>query len=216
MMEGILYRSASPSDNSHNRASVVDGLIEDVGVQYILNLSDSDDDLKAHIDKEDFHSPYFYSLYQNHKVMPLSMSMQFENTDFSDKLVKGLTALSKNDGPYLVHCVEGKDRTGFVVMVLEALVGAKYQEMVDDYMETYQNYYSITLKSDKRKYNTIKEKNIDFMLHYITETEDDEDLEKINYEEKAKDYLSSIGMKDEDIKNLQSKLKKVSLGKKKR
>ena len=216
MKEGILYRSASPSDNSHNRASIVDELIGDVGVQYILNLSDSDDDLKAHIDKEDFNSPYFYSLYQNHKVMPLSMSMQFENVDFSDKLVKGLTALSKNDGPYLVHCVEGKDRTGFVVMVLEALVGAKYQEMVDDYMETYQNYYSITLKSDKRKYNTIKEKNIDFMLHYITETEDDEDLEKINYEEKAKDYLSSIGMKDEDIKNLQSKLKKVSLGKKKR
>mgnify|MGYP003304186202 CR=1 FL=1 len=48
------------------------------------------------------------------------MSMSFKQDDFKQSLVKGLTQMSKNEGPYLVHCVEGKDRTGFVIMILEA------------------------------------------------------------------------------------------------
>lgn len=206
--ENILYRSASPSDNSHNRAPVVDKLIKEAKVKYIVNLSDSDDDLKEHIAKEDFNSPYFLSLYKNKKVIALSMNMQFKNKDFSDNLVKGLNAIANNDGPYLVHCVEGKDRTGFVIMVLEALVGATYDEMIDDYMETYKNYYSITLDSDKEKYETIKETNIDIMLRFITNSDEKTDLTKIDYETKTKEYLLSIGMKEKDINKLKEKLSK--------
>jgi len=46
-----------------------------------------------------------------------------------------------NDGPYLIHCTEGKDRAGFVSAVLEALMGADLQEIVADYMKSYENYY---------------------------------------------------------------------------
>ena len=37
---GIVYRSASPCDNQHNRAGYVDQLMENAGVQFILNLAD--------------------------------------------------------------------------------------------------------------------------------------------------------------------------------
>ena len=202
--ENILYRSASPSDNSHNRAPVVDKLIQEVGINYIVNLSDSDEDLVKHIKKDDFNSPYFLTLYNNKKVVALSMDMIFKKDDFKEKLVLGLTSMANNEGPYLVHCVEGKDRTGYVIMILESLMNASYEEMVDDYMLTYKNYYDITEESDKEKYDVIKEKNIDLFLHYIIkDTDNKKDLSKIDdYSKYTKDYLLTIGMKEEDINKL--------------
>ncbi len=206
----ILYRSASPVDNTHNRASVVDKLMKNNRIGYIINLSDSNDDLVVHMSKDDFNSPYFLSLYKNKKIIALSMNMQFKEQSFKDNLVKGLTAIANNNGPYLIHCVEGKDRTGYVLMVIEALLGANYQEMVDDYMLTYDNYYEITKEKDLERYETIKEKNIDLMLHYIIGDEKNEkDLSKIDdYSKYAKEYLLSIGMKEKDINKLINRLSK--------
>lgn len=136
------------------------------------------------------------------------MSIIFKEQDFKEKLVKGLSALANNTGPYLVHCVEGKDRTGYVMMVIEALLNASYQEIVDDYMITYGNYYNITKETDIERYETIKEKNIDLMLHYIIDDEKNEkDLSKIDdYATLAKKYLLSINMTESIIDNLIQKL----------
>lgn len=202
--ENILYRSASPSDNAYNRAPVVDKLIKEAGINHIIDLSNKDEDLKNMVNKDDFNSPYFLTLYNANKVTALGMKMQFKKQDFKEKLVKGLTAIADNSGPYLVHCVEGKDRTGYVMMLIEALLGASYQEIIDDYMETYKNYYGITKETDKDRYETIKEKNIDVMLHYIIDDENNEkDLSKIdNYATLAKNYLLSIGMTEEIINKI--------------
>ncbi|MBR2262927.1 MAG: hypothetical protein IJ917_01050, partial [Firmicutes bacterium] len=39
---GVLYRAASPCDDQHNRAPYVDALIKEAGVQYIVNLADTE------------------------------------------------------------------------------------------------------------------------------------------------------------------------------
>ena len=96
--DNILYRSASPVDNSHNRAGVTDHLIKDAKINYIVNLSDNEDELKEHINKSDFNSPYFLSLYNDKKVIALSMNMQFKTNEFNQKLIKGLEAMSEQDG----------------------------------------------------------------------------------------------------------------------
>ena len=41
--DGLLYRSASPCDNQHNRAPYVDSLMQDAGVRFVLNLADTDE-----------------------------------------------------------------------------------------------------------------------------------------------------------------------------
>lgn len=207
----ILFRSASPVDNSHNRAAVVDGLIKNAGVKFIVDLSDSDEELVAHINKTDFGSPYFLSLYNNKKVIALDMTAQFKSQDFKEKLVKGLTAMANNPGPYLIHCVEGKDRTGYVLMIVEALAGASYKEIVNDYMVTYENYYNITKSNDKTRYETIKERNIDTMLYYVTGNDgpDKENLAGIaDLDERVKSYLISIGMSEASINQLINNLTK--------
>ena len=138
------------------------------------------------------------------------MSAQFKDEGFKKSLAKGLRAMSENSGPYLVHCVEGKDRTGYVMMVLEALLGASYDEIVDDYMITYDNYYGITKSDVLDRYATIKEKNIDLMLHYmIGDEESSQDLARItDYSAYAKSYLLSIGMNENSINRLVQNLSK--------
>ncbi len=202
----ILYRSASPVDDQHNRAAVTDRLAAEAGIAYVIDLSDSDEDLAGLLSAEGFNSPYFRSLYDQKKYVALSMSSAYRNESFSKKLVEGLTAASGFDGPYLVHCVEGKDRTGFVCMVLEALAGAAYQEIVDDYMLTYDNYYGINETGDPTRYKTIKEKNIDEMLQYIAGFGQAEEVTTADLAHCANEYLLSIGMKADDLDALKAKL----------
>lgn len=75
-------------------------------------------------------------------------------------------------------------------------------------MITYKNYYDITSSSDRSRYQTIKEKNIDLMLHYVIGDEKEEkDLTQISdYATYVKKYLVSIGMSEDAINKLVAKL----------
>lgn len=52
-----------------------------------------------------------------------------------------------NERPYYIHCVEGKDRTGFVLAVLEGFASATYEEITSDFMKSYYNFYGFLLKN---------------------------------------------------------------------
>ena len=47
-----------------------------------------------------------------------------------------LTALLTSDGSALVHCTAGKDRTGFVVAVIQSALGASESDIASDYLRT--------------------------------------------------------------------------------
>ena len=200
-----LYRSASPCDNKYNRAACADDLAAKAGIRYILDLADSDQDIEKYSEQPDFDSPYFMSLYKNGNVFPMSVSMNFLDQEFQSILVMALTEMSKKEGPYLIHCTEGKDRTGYVCMLLEALCGATYPEIVNDYMLTYDNYYGINEKTDPERYHTIKENNIDVMLGSLVEDED-VNITRADLSEYAKDYLIDCGLSRKVIKRLKVRL----------
>ena len=219
LKDNILYRSASPADNQHKRAQVVDRLMGDK-INTIINLSDSPTELKEHTEKEDFNSPNFLSIYNKENVIALSMNMnftstlddkvprlfmEFKNTIFQDKLIQGLRFMINHDGPYLVHCVEGKDRTGFVCMVLEAIANASYDEIINDYMITYDNYYGISKENNPSKYTIIKEKNIDVMLKTII-NDPNVDIKNCNFSTYIKAYLLDKGFTEEEYSQLENKL----------
>ena len=211
--DGILFRSASPCDNKHKRASFVDKLMEQNKVAYIMNLADTKEKIDSYIAQEDFNSPYFLSLYGSNKlflsfandssVMPLALNMNYMSEDFAKKVAAGMGSLASSDGPYLVHCLEGKDRTGFVCIVIEALMSASYQEIVDDYMLTYDNYYKIDIKDPR--YEIIKARNVDAMLNFIS---DGKDYKKTDLSQYARNYLKFGGLTDAKIDEIINKLKK--------
>ena len=204
LKQGAVYRSASPCDNQHNRATYVNDLIEEAGVGAILNLSDNEEKIEKYIAQDDFSCPYFLELYQSGNVVPISLNMNYLSEEFAAKIANGFIELSEKEGPYLVHCTEGKDRTGFVCMIIEALAGADYQEIVDDYMLTYDNYYKINQEKEPGKYKTIKEKNIDAMLSFLVN--DGTDITTADLSYYARGYLKEAGMTDEQIDKFLSRV----------
>ena len=207
---GAAYRSASPVDNEYGRASYVEDLMKKAGIAYDLDLSDN----TGEIDKFEQESKaqsvdfsYFNGLQNAGAVGALDLSASYPTTAFAQTLCAGLVDMSQHEGPYLIHCIEGKDRTGFVCALLEALCGATYDEIVADYMITYDNYYGITKESAPDKYNAIVDLNINGMLAFLAGVDDKAtDLRTISYAEPARNYLKSGGMSDEQIDALVARI----------
>lgn len=103
--------------------------------------------------------------------------------------------------PWLVYCTEGKDRTGVVCMVLEALAGASYDQVEADYMASYANYYGITKESDPERYDVIVSELFHPMVAALFD-ETEVDVESVDLAQGAKSYLAKGGMKEEQIEEL--------------
>lgn len=198
--KGILYRSSSPINNELGRASYSDNLIKEAKVNTVVNLADSPENISTYLEADDFASPYYAELYKNSHVLPLNMGLAYKSNEFKSSIIKGLVFMSENKGPYLFHCTEGKDRTGFFAALLGSLMGASKDEIVEDYMLSYINYYDV--QKDTQQYKLISE-DVLAMLKFISGTDD---LDKRSLEENAKNYLLSGGMTNEQIETLKTNL----------
>lgn len=207
LTEGAVWRSASPCDNQHGRVPYVNALMKEAGIACILDLSDSEAKIEGYIGAADFPGTEFLPIYESGNVIPLALNMNYLSDDFRDKIAAGFSEMAGKDGPYLIHCTEGKDRTGFVCMLLEALCGASYREIADDYMLTYDNYYKITEASDKERYDVIQDKNLNAMLRFVV-GDPEADLSKADLSGAARKYLLAGGMTEEEISVLLSKVTK--------
>ncbi len=201
LKENLLYRGASPVDNSRNRAKPTDTLLEENSIKSIMDLADSDEDIKEYIGKDDFSSNYTKKLYENGKIALLSMGSSYTSDSYKQSVVKGFRHILNTEGPYYIHCMEGKDRTGFVCALIEALASSTYDEMCRDYMTTYKNYYKITLESMPEKYNAVVGLYFDSFMECLHGTNDVEILKKADYTQDAKSYLKNGGMSDEEIES---------------
>ena len=202
---GALYRSSSPVNNEIGRAKYADELAEENKINTVMNLADSSDAVEGYFKEEGFASPYYKSLYERGQVIALNMGVSFKTREFQAALVEGLTFLSNNEGPYLVHCNEGKDRAGFTSALLSALMGLSYDEIAADYMTSYENYYHV--EKGTEQYEAVKRSNIDSMLSFIAGVEAD-NLSSVDLSAKAEEFLLAIGMEKANIDTLKSKLSK--------
>ena len=134
MKPGNLYRSASPIDPFSGRNEAADRLAREAGIRTIINLSDS---------KEKGYSyPGFSDTYSSGcNIAFVSMSVSYRSDEFRDMLASCMRAIIEYEGPYMFHCLLGKDRTGFVAAVFELLMGAGIDEVKEDFLKTYENLY---------------------------------------------------------------------------
>ena len=196
--EGVLYRSSSPVNPELGRNTYADDLAEAAGIQTVLNLADSQETMEAY-------EGYAESYYATLNVIPLDMGVDFAAEDFAAKLKTGLEYLLANEGPYLIHCNEGKDRAGFVSALLEALMGASLDEIVADYMTSYENYYHV--EEDSEQYDRIAESNIMASLRMIAGLEAGADLSGTDLRAAAVGYLTeTVGLSAQQVEDLQAVL----------
>ena len=100
-----------------------------------------------------------------------------------------------------MHCTEGKDRAGYVSALLECFMGATYDEVVEDYMKTYVNYYGV--EKGTEKYDAIANSNI---IKSLKKAFGVDDLSKANLVACATAYMKEIGLTDAEIAKLHENL----------
>ena len=195
--ENVLYRSSSPVNPKLNRNLEADEAIRDAGIKTVFNMADYQNGIKLYDDYEN-------SYYSSCEVTALNMSTKFDSEEFGHRLAEGYRFMIAHEGPYLIHCTEGKDRTGFASAIIECLMGAEADEVVSDYMKSFYNYYGVRLGS--LVYNNIAERNIkkDLATAFHIETI----FANVDLSACAKEYLLEIGMSEEEIDLFKKRLSK--------
>ncbi len=189
-----LYRSSSPVSPELNRNHEADDALNDAGINTIMNLTDTEASMQAY-------EGYWESYYSRRNIIALNVSVDFESESFKAGLAKGLAFFATHDGPYLIHCKEGKDRAGFVSAVLECLMGASANEVVADYMITYYNYYGVEPGTDQ--YRAIAAGNIEKTLAAAFGVAD---IYTADLAACAEQYVKGLGLSDEMIAALKKNL----------
>ena len=203
---GKLYRTASPINNEHGRAVYANDLIAAAGVATVLNLADSEEDIKEYSKAEGFTSAYYLDLYNSGKVMALDLAGDFFSEKFARSMAEGLTFLAHSEPPYCVHCTEGKDRAGFASMLLGALMGAELEEIINDYMISFHNYFGIDKETEPGRYQAVLNNNLLAILYHVTGVDTYEKLTQVDLEVAVTKYLIDAGMAESDIIALKVKL----------
>ena len=139
-----LYRGCNPVLGDA-RAPYAAKLVEEAKIATVINLADSAESMAPYLAT----APYYERLVKNGQVITLNMGIDFNDPAFIAKLKDGLIFMGQHEGPFYVHCNEGKDRAGMVAAVLEALMGATVTQVADDYMLSYVNYFNVK-KTDAR------------------------------------------------------------------
>ncbi|MBP5361129.1 MAG: tyrosine-protein phosphatase [Bacteroidaceae bacterium] len=191
---GMLHRSSSPFCNDIIRAFYVSEYLENQQVQTVLNLADTEDNMQTY----DM-PPYSRTLWDGGNVILCPLKADPTADDYNNRLIAALKELPSHPAPYVVHCMEGKDRTGYVCALLEGLCGATYEEIVADYLITYANYYQITPEENPELCNSLVSLRLNACLMYYAGIDDETLLPFVDYAKAFSDYLLSHGMTAQQI-----------------
>lgn len=193
---GRLYRGCNPVLNDA-RAPYAAKLVEEARIQTIINLADSEESMAPNLPA----APYYQSLVNKGNVIALNMGIDFNDTAFIAKLKDGLLFMIDHEEPYFIHCNEGKDRAGMVVALLEALMGATVQQVSDDYMITYMNYFHVA-KTDA-KYPIIAR----IITDLFTQMNGGTPVTDANIQNIAETYLiQTVGLSADQVQALKARL----------
>ena len=192
---GILYRSSSPFSNDIKRDIYVSEYLQQEKVRTVLNLADNEEKMLSYKDIP----PYSLSLWKEGNVILCPLKADPTADDYNNRLIEALKQLPSHPAPYLVHCMEGKDRTGYVCALLEGLCGATYEEIVADYLVTYDNYYDINPAKDPVLCNTLVSLRLNTCLMFYANVSDEAQLPNIDYAKAFSSYLLSHGMTQQQL-----------------
>lgn len=191
---GKLYRSSSPVNPEIGRNLFADRAAQAAGVKTIINLADSKEEMHGF---EGFDASY----YSKQAIIPLDLPLDFMGEEFRTGLAEGLRFLASHEGPYLVHCTEGKDRAGFVSAILECLMGAAADEVIADYMVTFFNYYRV--QPGTEQYDIIAGNNI---CKSLATAFGIADIREADLKAEAEEYLLEIGLTPDVIAQIRANL----------
>jgi hypothetical protein len=140
-------------------------------------------DTRAELSQHAASVPWYNSYINRGAVTALFTGTDFFEPYFVEKLRAGIQFMIHRRGPFLIHCDNGMDRTGFVMVLFEALMGASPDEIVEDYMQSYVNYYGF--EKDEERYRIISQ----IPLNYLCAMNEGRLITADNTSQAAEHYL---------------------------
>jgi hypothetical protein len=140
----VLYRGSHPALPGDARFPYAQQLAENARVITVLNLADTEDEIALRAEN----IPWYQNFVNKNNIAALALSNDFTEPGFSAGLRTVLSFMAARNPPYLIHDIDGGERTGFVAALLEALMGASAEEIAADYMTSYTNLYKIPADGD--------------------------------------------------------------------
>lgn len=210
--EDSLYRSASPWVAPGGRNVYCDEFIRDIEADVLFSLDRDDDEVAELVKKQP--DLYASSMARDGNVFGFKLSPAIFSNPEDIRVV--LEKYMEVDGKLVLSCAFGKDRTGIYCSIFEALAGATYEEIRQEFMISICNYYFI--EEGSKEYDTVANIYIDRVLYIFAHPEVidhflEVDWENIDYQpfdaEKAyTDYLiGEVGLSQEFVDALKSKIK---------
>ena len=204
MAKGVLYRGSYPIMSMEpERDRAYDRLVAEAKIACVINLSDNESGLETTANS----LPWYRKLLKNNKIIGLDIHFLFdfeyekEYEIFKDKLKQGVQFMIKHDGPYLIHCNAGTDRTGFMAAIIEALFGAKIDEIVYDYLLSHGKEFAND-RGNELNYNT---GNIIFSQ--LNAALEGKIYDRKNLQSNMEQYfLTEIGLTKEELEIFKGKL----------
>ena len=197
--EKLIYRSASTTSDMFNRVNIVDALDRKYNVQYIFDLEDSREEMERYASDDTAVKDYWKSLYSKGRILPINLPVNYMKQECAELCAYIIRFILNNEGPFMFHCTEGKDRTGFLGIVFGSLIGKPLEEIEKDYMLTYLNYYSIGKENTPEEYKAIKELYFDSYLKNICNQNDSGKINEKMLLECVEAYLIKGGLGIEEI-----------------
>jgi len=153
--------SVNPPDTSE-RAQYADAFAKAVDIKNEINLTDKSKDVNKRFPGNS--DRYCLNLCHTGDMFFDEVSPYlFNNTS---EIKSHFKYILDNDGPFLVHCKEGKDHTGVCFILLEGMCGASIDKVMKNYMHTTVNFYNIVPSSDE--YRTVEKMMLDHIVCLIT------------------------------------------------
>ena len=146
--EGILYRSSSPIDPFMKRNTYADACLKKYGIKTIINLNN-------HLDDTRYFENYYETYYSKQNILFLNTNADVTSYNFGKSVLRAMKFINEHEGPYVIHCMEGQDRTGAVCAIFESLLSASKNELIEDFMKTYINFYRVE-KGSEQYYKIVK------------------------------------------------------------
>ncbi len=202
LKDNLLYRSVSPCNNLYNRAPYADRLLRENGITFVIDLGDREGEHERYAGRPEFENSYYKTLLDSSRVVAAGLGSDYRGEAYARNIALALEKYASVGGKFLVHCTEGKDRTGFVCALLGAIAGAGYGELEDDYMLTYRNYYGVTKEKYPERYAEIVSRKLDDILAGMLGLPIGASPAGHDLEHRTEDYLLRAGMSSETLSRL--------------
>ncbi len=224
--ENVIFAGASPWYEWNGRAFVASEVGRELGVGYEVNLECDKDGWnyynKKHIDftniaksRKDAH---FLKLRANGDYIAIAMPGERDDVDYGKSIVvalKGMINYWRKNGqnkPIYIHCTEGRFRTGDLLSILYLLAGEDIESVREKFLKSASNYFG--KEATQREGYDVGAFDV-FVKSVGKFGVSDEgalfNAETVNDRiDIVKKYLISNGMKESEIKELISFIKKTN------